>query len=105
MSWHRASTVDVHRFREKENQRVLAERQRDDVQQQAWDRQALLEGRREMGAHDTYVAVEETVMRGPRIEVGLITSSLRVRGSRGVALVAAAAALRSKQTFGAAPGC
>jgi len=48
----------------------------------------------EMGM--TRAAVEEAVMRGPRIEVGLVTSSLRVRGSRGVALVAAAAALRSK---------
>jgi len=36
-------------------------------------------------------------MRGPRIEVGLVTSNLRVRGRRGVTtLVAAAAALRSK---------
>jgi len=40
--WHHASTEDVHRFREKENQRVLAGRQRDDAQQLAWDRQALL---------------------------------------------------------------
>jgi len=92
---HHASTVDVHRFREKENQRVLAGRQRDDAQQQAWDRQALLVGRREMGM--TRAAVEAAVMQGPRIEVGLvITSNLRVRGRRGVMLVAAAAALRSK---------
>ena len=41
-------------------------------------------------------AVEEAMVRGPRIEVGLVTSNLRVRGRRGVTLVAAAAALRSK---------
>jgi len=92
--WHPASTEDVHRFREKENQRLLAGRQRDDAQQQAWDRQALLVGRREMGM--TRAAVEEVVMQGPRIEVGLVSSNLKVRGRRRVMLVAAAAALRSK---------
>jgi len=92
--WHHASTEDVHRFREKENQRLLAGRQRDDAQQQAWDRQALLVCRRETGM--TRAAVEEAVMQGPRIEVGLVSSNLKVRGRRGVMLVAAAAALRSK---------
>ena len=74
--------------------RTLAERLRGEVQQQAWDRQADLEGRREAGM--TRAEVEKAVMWGPRSEGGLLTSSLRGRGSRGAALVAAAAALGRK---------
>jgi len=44
----------------------------------------------------TRAAVEEAVMQGPRIEVGLVSSNLKVRGRRGIMLVAAAASLRSK---------
>jgi len=41
--------------------------------------------------------VGEAVLQGPGIEVGLVTSNLKVRGRRGVVmLAAAAAALRSK---------
>ena len=51
--------------------RVLVERQRSDVQQQARDRQAHPEGRREVGM--TYAEVEEAVGRGLRMEPGLVT--------------------------------
>jgi len=81
---HNASTEDVRRFREKESQlRVLAERLRGEVQQQqqAWDRQAhQVEGRREAGR--TRAEVKQAVMRGPRSEGGLITSSLRGQKAR-----------------------
>jgi len=88
---------DARLFREKESQPayprgVERQRQRSDVQQQARDRQAHLdEGRREVGV--ARAEVREAVGRGLRMEPGLVTPSRRERGSRGAALVAAAAAL------------
>jgi len=51
----------------------------------------------------TRAAVEEAVKRGPRIEVGLVTSSLRVRGSRGVALDSRWLRRRLEWAYGGVP--